>query len=322
MRFAHACVVAGAVLLCSSTAAAGDSLAAREQLKIGYLLAKQGRCNEALPHLTESLRLDVRAITLINLAQCEESVGRLADAMGHWVDARARAQAESARDIEEEAEKRATALEPRLARIAIVPAANMPKDAVIERDGAALGAASMGLPLPVNPGTHTITVKIKGHADAMKTVTLAEGELQNVEVNPGEIKGERSTSPAAASSAPASTSDASRKGSSSPLTWIGFGVAIPAVAAGAITGVMALGAKSDADGRCPEGRCSRPSDVDAAKDDVEKGKTMGNISTIAFAVGAVGIGVGVFGLLSSKSNNGASASVALVPGGATLQGRF
>ena len=92
MRFAHACVVAGAVLLCSSTAAAGDSLAAREQLKIGYLLAKQGRCDEALPHLAESLRLDVRAITLINLAQCEESVGRLADAMGHWVDARARAQ--------------------------------------------------------------------------------------------------------------------------------------------------------------------------------------------------------------------------------------
>src|SRR5262245_53786122 len=117
MRLVRACAIAAAVVLWQLPAVAGDPAIAREQLKIGYTLAQEGKCDEAVPHLTESLRLDPKAITLINLADCEEKVGKLADAMGHWVDARARAQAEGSRPIEEEATQRATALEPRLARL-------------------------------------------------------------------------------------------------------------------------------------------------------------------------------------------------------------
>src|SRR3954452_23580664 len=141
----------------SSSAYAGDPAAAREQVKLGYQLAQDGKCDEAIPHFLESLKLDAKAVTLINLASCEEKTARLADALGHWVDARARAQAEGNGAIEEEAEKRAKALEPRLPKLTVV-VAGAPADAEVTRDGVALGAASMGVALPVNPGGHVLVV--------------------------------------------------------------------------------------------------------------------------------------------------------------------
>src|SRR6478672_4118047 len=127
----------GAVLivLCPLTAAANDPAAAREQVKIGYTLSQEGKCDEAIPHFVESLRLDPKAVTLINLANCEEKVGRLADALGHWADARARAQQESVKPIEDEAEKRQKALEPRVPTITVTIASGAPNGTTMSRDG-------------------------------------------------------------------------------------------------------------------------------------------------------------------------------------------
>ena len=95
--FAFASAVAFG-LASSSAAHAGDPVAAREQVKLGYQLAQDGKCEAAIPHFVESLKLDVKAITLINLASCEEKTSRLADALGHWVEARARADRGERRD--------------------------------------------------------------------------------------------------------------------------------------------------------------------------------------------------------------------------------
>jgi predicted phage tail protein len=82
---------------------------------------------------------------------------------------------------------------------------------------------------------------------------------------------------------------------------------------------MAAGSASDAKRDCPGGACTSASAVDAA----ENGMTMGTVSTIAFAVGAAGVGLGVYGLLSpKKSTSSASATVHLAPTGASLRGRF
>ena len=74
------CIVGAAILFWTGTASAApepahDPAGAREQLKIGYQLAQDNKCQDAIPHLKESLRLDPRAITLINLADCEEKTG-------------------------------------------------------------------------------------------------------------------------------------------------------------------------------------------------------------------------------------------------------
>lgn len=317
MRFARACMIT-AFVLWSSKAAANDTVAAREQLKIGYRLAQEDKCEEAVPHLQESLRLDPKAITLINLADCEERVGRLADALGHWVDARTRAQAEGSKPIAEEAESRAAALEPRLPKLTVVLAPDAPKDVVVERDGTVLRAASLGVALPVNPGAHAIVVKAPGRVDWDRKITLAERESLRVEVRAGAADGARAAAPGAPaprSEAPPSPAPA-RSSPSRTLAWIGFGAAVPALAVGTVTGILAAGAAGDAARDCPGGACSGPK----ALEDAEAGKTMGTISTAAFIVGAAALAVGVYGLFARS--DATTAKVSVGPGGATLGGRF
>jgi hypothetical protein len=303
---ALACGIALAAI--PGVARANDPAAAREHLKTGYELSKQDKCAEALPHLVESLRLDPKAITLINLANCEEKTGKLADATGHWADARARAREEGAKAIEEEAEKRATALEPRLPKLTIAIAKDAPPDTTVTRDGVALGAVSLGQPQPVNPGAHVIVVAAPGRLESKLDVTIAEAESKRVEVAPGgprplESKG---------------GGDAPRAGGASPLVWIGFGTAGVGVAVGAITGLMALGKASSAKSACPDLGCPSQS----ALDDVDSGRTLGTISTIAFVVGGVGAIVGVYGLVAPRNKSDASVSVTLGPRGGALVGSF
>lgn len=297
----------GAVLVAPSVARAADPAAAREQLKMGYELAQDGKCDKAIPHLLESLRLDPRAITLINLASCEEKIGRWSAALGHWADARGRAQAESASLIEEEATKRQRDLEKKIPRLTVVLGSGAPKGTEISRDGVVLGAVSLGVALPVDPGAHTVVARAPGHADGSKTVALAEGESAKVEVAPGAaVPGGAATARVDADQTRSGKSESS--GGTSALVWIGFGTAIAGVTIGSISGLLALERASNAKDACPENRCVDPGDIDR----VEGGRTLGWISTISFAVAGAGALVGVYGLVAVKP----------APNGVALVGRF
>lgn len=303
--------VASALLFASSAARAGDPAAAREQVKLGYQLAQDGKCADAIPHFVESLRLDAKAITLINLASCEEKTAKLADALGHWVEARARAQAEGNAAIEAEAEKKAKALEPRLPKLTLsLPGASQATDPEVERDGVVLGAASMGVALPVNPGAHTLVVRAKDREDATQTIEIAEGESKVVQLRLGGPK-------TAATVAPV-TSPATEGGGTSPLVYVGFGAAIAGVAVGAITGVLAFGKASTAKTECPNTNDCSPKGTDA----VDSGRTLGTVSTIGFIVGGVGAAVGVYGLVWGKPQSSASVAVSVGPMGGGLRGTF
>ena len=308
-RVACASVVVSALLLASTPARAGDPAAAREQVKLGYQLAQDGKCEEAIPHFVESLKLDAKAITLINLAACEEKTSKLADALGHWLEARGRAQAEGNAAIQEEAEKKAKALETRIPKLTVV-LAGAPPDAEVMRDGVALGAASMGVPLPVNPGAHTLVVHAKDREDTSESVSIAEGESKRVELKLGGPK-------AASPSGPGVERD-SAAGGTSPLVYIGFGTAIAGVAVGSIFGIMTLGKGSDAKNACPSGACTNQT----ALDDAKSGQTLGTISTIGFIVGGVGAAVGIYGLVWGKPKVSTSVAVDVGPMGGGLRGTF
>ncbi|MBS2016563.1 MAG: PEGA domain-containing protein [Deltaproteobacteria bacterium] len=310
-----AALLASALVFASAPARAGDPAAAREQVKIGYELAQKGKCDEAIPHFVESIKLDVKAVTLINLAACEEKTGKLADALGHWVEARARAQAENNAAIQEEAEKKAKALEGRLPKLTVTLPASAPKDAEVVRDGVVLGAASFGVALPVNPGAHTLVVKAKGYEDASTTVTIAEAEARSVELKLGAPK---PPEPLASGAAPAS--GAAAEGASGPgtLAYVGFGMAAVGLGVGTVTGVLALGAASEAEKNCPGGVCAN----EGQKSDAESGKTMGTISTIGFVVAGVGAAIGIYGLVWGTPKSSASVAVSVGPTGGVVRGTF
>lgn len=290
---------------------------AKDELKQGYELAQANKCAEAIPHLQESLKRDPRAITLINLADCEEKVGKLADATVHWGDARSRASASGEKDIQEEATTRAAALDAKLPHLTLTLSKNAPTDATVERDGVVLGAVSLGVALPVDPGAHVITVHAPGHDDMVKNITMAEGDKQTLDLSVGPVSSAKPTPNDAGSSAP----EAGKK-KMSLLVPVGFGVGAAGIIVGTITGIMTLGKGSDASDHCKNSVC----DSKSAYDSVQSGKTLGAVSTVAFIVGAAGVGVGVVGLLTAKTAEPAptTAGLDLVvgPTNFALHGRF
>jgi hypothetical protein len=114
--------------------------------------------DEACPMLAESQQLDPGGGTLLTLALCHERQGRTATAWTELKDALARAQQEGEADRAAVARQHLEALEPRLSRLVIrvdVGHAFTPGLA-IARDGIVLGRPAWGLPVPVDPGEHTV----------------------------------------------------------------------------------------------------------------------------------------------------------------------
>lgn len=312
------CIAGAAVLLWTSSALAApdahDPAAAREQLKIGYQLAQDNKCADALPHLTESLRLDPRAITLINLADCEEKTGALMSALGHWKDAQTRANDEGQKPIVEEAGKRAATLDPKIPRLTLQLAASSPKDATVERDGKPVDAATLGQPVMVDPGSHSVVVHAPGHDDAKTTYTLGENEKRSVDLEVGPANAPAKPVPP---TSPVEPPREATKRKMSPLVPIGFGVGAAGVAVGVVTGILAMGKASDVKDGCPNNHCANQKLVDEAS----SGKTLGTVSTIAFIVGGVGVGVGVVGLFTGKKED-SNVGIAVGPGNVMLRGSF
>jgi len=179
-----------ATVVAAPSARAQDALdpaAAREHLTQGYKLKQQGQLKDALPHFVESLRLDPKLKTTINLADCEEKLGMLVEAQSHWIMARDRAGREGDDRVKQEAEQRVASLGTRMPRLNIQFAPGVPADAQVYRDEVMLGRVSLGTALPTNPGEHKISVRAPGHDDSKYTVKLSERDNKTLTVDVGPL---------------------------------------------------------------------------------------------------------------------------------------
>jgi hypothetical protein len=267
-------------------------------------------CADAIPHLRESLRLDPKAITLINLAKCEQRIGKLAEALGHWVDARVRARGEGNAAIEEEAEHRARELEPRLPRLIVTLADEAPRGSEVERDGTVLGNASLGTAASVDPGIHVVVVKAPGRKDARFEVRLGEAEKRSIVVNASPADPSSPTEP--------STSGTGKR----TLVYAGLGVGAVGLAVGAVTGIMAFAKADKLKDLCPQYECENQKLID---ENQSSGRTLGIVSTAGFIVAGMGAAVFLVGWFSNSGSDTANASKAsffVSPSAAGFRGSF
>ncbi|MCL2724376.1 MAG: hypothetical protein FWD69_08065 [Polyangiaceae bacterium] len=142
-------------------------------------LMKSGRYAEACPKLEESLKIDGGIGTRYNLADCNEHIGKLATAYRGFSEVVVFARAADQREREELATKRAHDLEPRLPRLIIDAGSTVP-EVEIRRDGETVGPQSLGTPVAVDPGTHTITASAPGRQTWAETVNAVEGATVRV----------------------------------------------------------------------------------------------------------------------------------------------
>lgn len=312
----------------SAGAQRGDAAAAEQLFTAGREAFERGDFASACPKFEESQRLDPAAGTLINLAACYEKVGRLASAWEAW---RGALQVLSPTDERRPAvERLAEAMEKRVPRLFIELAPGAPAGTRVARDSVDLGAASLGVGLPVDPGRHLVIATAPGRLERRYDVEVAEGKTQKIVVEPGEVRSPTppsQASPAAPAPAPRATTNLPDQpagaGGTRTLGYVVAGTGVLGILAGSVTGIIALQRKNAMLDDCQKddnGYACGTAGLDAASE----GETFATVSTIAFAAGAVATGAGLWLILSSDERSETALVASPNPSGVTigLSGRY
>lgn len=323
-----------------------DKVAAEGLFDQGRAAMQRGDFAQACGLLERSQRIDPAVGTLLYLAECYEKAGRTASAWATFREAADAADAAHESTRARTGRERAARLEPQLARLTIQlsPENEQIQDLSIERSGQTVNAASWNVPVPVDPGDHTIAASAPGYEPFSTTVTVPP-RAANVSVSVPPLKknpeGEKSATPAppqgAPPAAPAST-DMPRTEATPPLpvpseqngdnqrlaAYVAGGVGVVGIAVGSIFGLRAIGKANDADSYCPRGyQCDDVLGTSLTDD----AKSAARISNIAFAVGGVALVGGAVLYFTAPAKPSAAPTTATVrarfmPTGVALEGTF
>jgi hypothetical protein len=322
-RLVGAVLIAGALLVSTThvVAQSTDPVAATELFKQGREAIGKGDYVTACKKFDESARLDLKVGTLLNLAECEEHLTKIAAARQHLQRAVDLATAQNDERLEL-AKTRLTAIDKRVPRLTVTlrPQSNRIEGVRVRRDEVDLGAGSLGSSLPVDPGEHVVTVSAAGHEDKTFKVTLKEAEQQTLAVDVGPASSMSSSSSSGGSLPPPTGSEGS---STRTIGYVVGGVGALALATGGIFALIAINnnAKSNENDRCKDNLCD--DDGLAARNDA---RSAGNIATIFFIGGGVALAAGAVLVFTSPSDPKKSArlgpSVTHQGAGLSLGGTF
>ncbi len=193
-------------------------------------------------------------------------------------------------------------------------------------DGEEVPAAALSVPRKLNPGDHFVVGRL-GADEREVPITLSERDAKvatirftekqappkkepPVEAPPvvkAPVPPPPIEAPPSASEPPPPKAERETTGVS-PLVYGGFVVAGAGIVVGSITGLLAMNkATALKDGCLPDNTCSA-----SLRDSYDSSRTFGNVATVSFVVGLVGLGVGLGGLAlgsSEPAKPSASASV-------------
>jgi hypothetical protein len=304
-------------LLSAGTAraqSASDKAAAEVLFHEGRKLFDAGNYPAACAKLAESERLDPAPGTLLNLAGCYEKNGQTASAWATFKEAVSASHQKGRADWEELARTRAAALEPTLSRLTITVTASSADGLQVRRDGAVVGQAEWGTPIPVDPGTHVVDAGAPKRAAFHQSVDIAGGGA-SVAVSVPELAVEAGASDASGPD----TAGASSPGSTQRIVGLVVtGAGAVGIGIGAVFGIVAMNKENDALNKdCTADKLCNQQGVQLGQD----AHGAATASTIAFGVGAAAVAGGL-ALYFLAPKNPSTATVGLrasgLPGGASL----
>jgi serine/threonine-protein kinase len=310
-------------------------VAAEALFEEGRRLMADGKAAEACPKFADSERIEPSPGTLLNLASCYEKINRPATAWATYREAASLAASTGRQDLVATAQRHADALSPKLPRLSVT-AATTPEGFAVALDGVTIAA---GVALPVDPGEHTVDAtapsfkpwssKVTIGADAT-TTAVAVPALEAAPAAPaapvtplpgtGEAAVAAPPGQATAAGAPPPDDSADRRRSQHTTALIVGGAGVVAMGVSGVLGLVAKGKYNDSLGSCPRDPNLCSADGVSQRDSA---RTMGNVATAVFAVGAGAVVAGVIIWVASPSAPPtATARVELVPafGGAAVKG--
>lgn len=291
---------------------ATETAAARALAVDGLKLAQAGKCDEAIPKLDRAEKLHHSAIVLSRLGECHIAQGHLVEGTEMLRKVlREPLPANPSPALVKAYERAQSTLDwakPRIASLTISLAAPAGAAASLKVDGKEVPLTLVDTEMPADPGEHMVEVSAPGFLKANVRINLAAADKKAVslklerdpyattpvETTSGEV--ERPVSPSASSSNRAET--AATAAASRPATpekrpnhtaaYVAWGVGGVGIGLGAAFGLITLNDKSELDERCGAGGVCPSSERGA----IDSAKRSGNISTVAFGIGGVGLVLG------------------------------
>jgi len=153
---------------------------ARAQFQRAIELEQAGNYSTALEQFRDVGQVRMTPQVRFHIATCEEKLGRLVTALGGYQLAFADADSVG-EDFKAEVAAAVGRLETIIPKLVIVRGANA-EAAEIQLDGVALGASSVGVPVPLDPGPHSVSARAPNSLPFSQTVTIAENEQKTVDV--------------------------------------------------------------------------------------------------------------------------------------------
>ncbi len=243
---------------------------------------------------------------LLALARSQMKLGKLVQAYENYQrivrEAIPEGSPEVFRDAQNLAQGESEAVLPRLGWVTLVVRGAADPRVVLE-DGTIIPKPALGVKRAVNPGDHQVTAGAPGFRTEKTEFRIGEGQAiavtLSLEADPNsqQLGGPSGLPPSTWQAAGDTRADSS---SSSQKTWgyVGLGVGAAGLLTGGVTGALAMGRHSALQAKCASGQC--PPDQQSA---IDSYRSMGNLSTIAFTVGAVGAAAGLTLLLTAPEES-------------------
>jgi len=195
----------------------------------------------------------------------------------------------------------------------------------VTMDGDVLAEKLDGSALSLDPGAHTFTFELAGQPPITKQLVIREGQKDRREVLQFGATPAATPTATSAAKAPATASiessvdqvSSSSGGSQKTIALIAAGVGVVGIGVGTIFGLSAISKHDDANAKCP-GACSDQAGVDLWND----ARTAGNISTIGFVVGGVGLATGAILWLTAKPSRSTAVHADVGPGSLHIRGTW
>jgi len=304
-----AALALGAVATTAASAQAqsqDDLERARSEFRQGLSLEAAGNWAAALAKFQEVAKVKVTPQVRFHTGRCNEQLGRLNEALGEYRLGEYEAGQQGLPDLAAITQAR-QGLEARIPKL-VIRRGQGAELGRVELDGVELGEAQIGQPLSVDPGPHTVVVRLPGDRQFQQAATVKESETAEVVLTPP-AAGE-GAAPAPVPAAPVSGSPAPDKGTTeakkSPLPWIVGGVGVAGLAGATVFYVLRNGAKSDLDSACRGSVCPK-----SLEDRQNQGQLYTTLSLVSLGVGVVGLGVATYLLVTDSA--GSPRTQAFVP---------
>jgi hypothetical protein len=269
-----------------------DAAGARTLFDDARKLMSAGKWSEACPKLEEGIKLNPGLGMRFNLADCWEHVGRTASAWALFLDVAQAAKEKKEPKKEAEARRRAQKLEGEQRRLLVLVAATARVPGLEVRRGDQLvGEGQWGSSVPVDPGRYAIVASAPGKVPFRTEVTLDAPGTVEVTIPP---LADTPKPPPVVVAPKTAVVPVSRF---TVPVWIALGVGVGGIGVGSAFGALALDKNAASKSGCNAANVCNPTGFDARN----AARTAGDVSTVAFVVGGVGLAAAATLFLLSPS---------------------